>query len=182
MNPIKSTAEILALKVFNRDIDKIWIDWAVNMLVAGFDTENLRILAGESEPINQFYAQDLAEKVLSELNLDYSDQEKIIKEYVLFLIEKSLNGEIDNFKTLEILKDICIELDYLNCLYDFYLLYYAKEDLRYSEFQYYWEKNNLDRENIDDFITLYFRNYLNGIETVVDFKQPAIVRVPFWKT
>ena len=54
MKPVKSTTEILALKALNRDIDKFWVNWAVDMLLAGFDTENLIILAGESEPFNQF--------------------------------------------------------------------------------------------------------------------------------
>lgn len=39
MRPVKMTAEILAFKALNRDIDKTWVDWAVNMLMAGFDTE-----------------------------------------------------------------------------------------------------------------------------------------------
>jgi hypothetical protein len=73
MKPVKSTAEILAFKALNRDVDKTWVDWAVDMLIAGFDTEHLTILAGESEPFNQFQMQELAEKVLVELQLDYSD-------------------------------------------------------------------------------------------------------------
>ncbi|MFZ4464691.1 MAG: hypothetical protein ACOYN5_12650 [Bacteroidales bacterium] len=54
MISVKTTAEILAFKALNRNIDKTWVDWAVDMLIAGYDTENLTILAGESEPFNQF--------------------------------------------------------------------------------------------------------------------------------
>jgi len=54
MKSVKSTTEILAFKALNRDINKTWVDWAVEMLMAGFDTENLTILAGEFEPFNQF--------------------------------------------------------------------------------------------------------------------------------
>ena len=168
MEIIKSTAEILAFKVLNRDIDKIWVDWAVDMLAAGFDTDNLRILAGETEPINQFYAQDLAEKILLELNLNYSEKEQVIKNYALFLIEKSLNKNINNLKPLEVLKDICAELDYADYLYDFYLLYHAKDELLDMGIQWYWNKNHLTRDSIDEFINTYFRNYFNGIETAAD--------------
>ena len=181
MEPIKSTAEILAFKALNRNINKVWIDWAVDMLVAGFDTENLRILAGESEPINQFYAQDLAEKVLSELNLDYSDKEKTIKKYASYLLDKYISNNTDNFKILEILKNLCVELDYTTYLYDFYLLYWAKEELLEIGEQYYWKRNDLNTKNIDDFITTYFKNYLNGVETVADVKQSEIAKIPFWK-
>lgn len=49
LQPVKSTAEILAFKAFNKDIDKRWIDWAYNMLLAGYSTEYLVMLAGERE-------------------------------------------------------------------------------------------------------------------------------------
>jgi hypothetical protein len=169
MQPVKSTAEILAFKVLNRNIDKVWIDWAVEMLMAGYESENLTILAGESEPFNQFQMQELANKVLGELQLDFSNKEQIIKSYACYLINKSLTGEIDNFKVLSILKDVCIELDYEKYLYDFYSLYFAKDDLSYSENQWYW--NGATRENIDQIITDYFlrwkSNCLTNGETTI---------------
>lgn len=163
MKPVKSTAEILAFKALNRDIDKSWIDWAVDMLMAGFDTENLTILAGESEPFNQFEIQELVDKVLAELQLDYLDKDRTIKNYACYLIDKSLNGELDNFKVLDILKDIFIELDYEKYLYDFYSLYFAKDDLSYSENQWYWE--GATRENIDKIITDYFKTWKTNCMT-----------------
>lgn len=162
MKPVKSTAEIVAFKVLNRDINKTWVDWAVEMLVAGFDTENLAILAGEFEPYNQFQLQDLTTKVLNELQLDFSDKDQTIKNYACYLIDKSLNNEHDSFKVLDILKDICIELDYEKYLYDFYSLYFAKDDLSYSENQWYWE--GATRENIDKIIRDYFITWkINGV-------------------
>jgi len=163
MKPVKSTAEILAFKVLNRDINKTWVDWAVEMLMAGFDTENLAILAGEFEPYNQFQLQDLTTKVLSELQLDLTDKDQTIKNYACFLIDKSLVGELDNFKVLDILKDICIELDYEKYLYDFYSLYFAKDDLSYSENQWYWD--GATRENIEKIITDYFTNWKSNCLT-----------------
>jgi hypothetical protein len=157
MKLIKSTSEILAFKILNRDIGKIWIDWAIDMLMAGFNTKNLVILAGESEPFNQFQLQKLTDKVLDELHLDYSDKKLIIKNYVFYLIDKALKGEIENNEVLKILKDICIELDYENYLYDFYLLYFAKDDLSDSENQWYW--NGATRNNIDKIIKDYFNKW-----------------------
>jgi hypothetical protein len=163
MKPVKSTAEILAFKALNRDINKTWVDWAVEMLMAGFDTENLAILAGEFEPYYQFQLQDLTTKVLNELQLDYSDKEQTIKNYACYLIDKSLDGELDNFKVLDILKDICIELDYERYLYDFYLLYFTKDDLYYSENQWYWD--GATRENIEKIITDYFISWKTNCAT-----------------
>ncbi|WDF68674.1 hypothetical protein PQ465_20555 [Sphingobacterium oryzagri] len=157
MKPVKTTSEILAFKALNRDIDQIWVDWAFEMLATGFETENLIILAGESPPFNQFQIQEIANKVLTELQLDYSDKDQTIKNYACHLIKQSIDDQLDKRKVLDILKNICIELDYEEYLYDFYLLYYAKEDLSYSENQWYWE--GATRENIDKIITDYFINW-----------------------
>ena len=167
MKPIESTVEILAFKALNRNIDESWVTWAVDMLIAGFDTVDLAILAGENEPYNQFQLQSLTNKILDELHLDYSDKGKTIKNYVCYLIDKALNNEIDTFKVLGILRDICIELDYEKYLYDFYSLYYAKEDLLESDNQWYWEgadKNNIDSIIIDSF-NKWKDNYLMNEKT-----------------
>ena len=157
MEYIKSTAEILAYKVLNRNIDKTWVIWAVDMLVAGYETENLVILAGEMEPYNQFELQKLTSLVLKELNLDFSDCETILRKYACYLIEKALNNEVEHFDVLNTLKDLCIELDYESSLYDFFSLYYAKDDLLISEHQWYWD--SATQQNIDSIINEYFINY-----------------------
>ena len=157
MKLIISTAEIVALKALNRNVDEKWVDWAVDMLVAGFDTEHLVILAGESKPYNQFQLQILTDKVFNEMHLDYSDKDKAIKNYACYLIDKVLNNDIEILKVLNFLKDICIELDYEKYLFDFYLLYFTKVDLSYSENQYYW--NGATRENIDSIIIDYFTKW-----------------------
>jgi hypothetical protein len=154
MKPIDSTCEILAFKALNRDIDQKWTEWALKMVMAGFENENLLILAGESEPFNQFQLQSLTTKVLDDLNLDWSDKDKSIRKYACYLVGKSLSSEIDPIKVLEILKDICIELDYEKYLYHFYLLYFAKYDLIDSGNQWYLEEAT--KENIDHIIFEYF--------------------------
>jgi hypothetical protein len=154
MKPIKSTYEILAYKVLNHSVDQTWVDWAYQMLLAGFDNENLIILAGETSPYNEFELRELTSKIFDELHLDYSDTEKVIKNYTSYLIDKAIVGEIETVKVLEILKDICIELDYAKYLYHFYTLYFAKTDLLEYEDQYYI--NDVDRSNIDKTIADYF--------------------------
>ena len=65
MQPVKSTSEILAFKVLNQNTSIVWVDWALDMMTVGFDTEHLAILAGENEPFNQFQMQDLTNKFLT---------------------------------------------------------------------------------------------------------------------
>jgi hypothetical protein len=162
MEFIKSTSEILAFKVLNRNIDKKWIDWAVDMMMAGLDTEHLIMLAGENAPFNQFELQELVNKVFEELHIDYSNKDQIIKNYASYLIDKALNNEMDSFEVLRILKNICIELDYEQYLYDFFSLYYAKDDLIESENQWYWD--GATRENIDEIIRSYFEKWIENFE------------------
>jgi hypothetical protein len=157
MQPVRSTAEILAFKALDRNVNRKWVNWAMEMVAAGFETEYLLILAGEMEPFNQFQMQELTHKVLKELQLDYSDTEQVIKNYAAYLIDKYLDGGMENFKLLTILKDLCIELDYEGYLYKFYLLYFAKEDLLYDDHQWYWP--GATRENIDLIIRDYFMQW-----------------------
>ena len=69
MKPVPSTSEILVFRMLDRNIDKRWIDWAYEMICAGFETENLIELAGEIEPYNQFELQRLTDKIFKELGL-----------------------------------------------------------------------------------------------------------------
>ncbi len=155
MKPIKSTAEILAYKVLNRSVDEQWSTWAYEMILAGFNTENLIILAGERKPFNQFEMKELTEKVFAELNMDYSNQEQVIKNYIYYLIERVLvTYEQDAFSVLGILMNIYNEFDHPSYLQDFYMLYFAKEDLRHGDMQWYWD--GADKNNIDEVITNYF--------------------------
>ncbi len=152
-----STAEILAFKVLNRDIDGAWIDWASEMLLAGHDTKHLRILAGEHEPFDQFYLHRLTNKVLAELDLDHSNIERTVKKYACYLLDRSLKGELDTFKVLATLKDLCIELGYAKYLYSFYLLYFATFDLINYGDQRYWE--GATKENIQEVTTAHFNKW-----------------------
>jgi len=154
MNTVKSTLEILAFKMLNRNVNTVWINWAVEMLIAGHNSESLLYLAGENEKTSQFELQELAHRTLNELALDYSNHEKVIKDYVCYLLDKAILKERDHISVLETLKNLCIELDYDSSLYDFYSLYYAWTDLKYAEDQWYWD--NATKLNIDQIIEDYF--------------------------
>ncbi|SCY97793.1 hypothetical protein [Flavobacterium caeni] len=154
MNTVKSTSEILAFKILNRNVNNVWINWAIEMLMAGFDSENLLYLAGENEQTNQFELQKIADRALNELKLDYSDREIVIENYICYLLDEAILEKRSYESVLKNLKDLCIELDYESSLYDFYSLYYAQDDLKYSTHQWYWE--NANRENINQIIKDYF--------------------------
>ena len=100
----------------------------------------------------------MTDKVFEELNLDYTNQEKVVINYVTYLAKEVLNDNRDLLKTLREIKDLCIALDYDSKIYDFYSLYFAKEDLRQDTAQWYW--NGADRSNIDQICMEYLTNWI----------------------
>lgn len=158
---VKTTLAILAYKALNRNIDKFWIDWAVDMLMNGFDTEHLIILAGISEPYDQFELRSLTDKVLIELGLDYSNKDEVIKGYVRYLIEMGAEEELDVTSSLKLLRELVAlynEFDY-DYLYVFIVLHWGIDDLLYNEVQWYVE--GMDRNNIPLVIKSTFVQWLN---------------------
>ncbi len=158
-----STIRVLAYKALDRDFDRTWSDWAVEMLTSGFDTEHLVILAGMSEPFDYFEMQTLTTKALNELGLDFSDKLKTIWNYVSYLIKMCVDGMLESVKVLAELKDLYLELGHEISLQYFYFLYYAKNDLMTDEVQ--WYINDVDRSNIDEVINGYFTEWLSISET-----------------
>lgn len=50
-------------------MDDAWVQWAIDMLEAGYDMEHLRILAGATPPFNVWYTSALTDSVFNELGI-----------------------------------------------------------------------------------------------------------------
>lgn len=160
--PVLSTYKILKEKACNADIDESWSDWAIEMMQAGYEADTLYQLAGISKPFNQFVLQDLTNKVLKDLALDYSDKRKTIENYVYFLIKSNLDNIERYYEVLKEFRDIYYELD-MDCKFqNLALLFWAKDDLIYDEYQHYWDGAN--RTNIDKIIKEQFEIYIRQFE------------------
>jgi hypothetical protein len=154
----KSTAKVLAYKALDRDFDNTWTDWAIDLLVDGFETEHLVILAGMSEPFDYFEMQSLTTKTLNELGLDYSNKIKSVYGYIAYLINLCFNNQITPITVLAEARDLYLELHYEQSLQRFYFLYYAKTDLIQDEVQWYIE--DVDRSNIDEMVHACFSAWM----------------------
>jgi hypothetical protein len=161
MKYIESTYEVLAWRVQNRGVDDKWVDWAIDMILAGFETEHLLILAGELKPFNQFYLHDLTSKVFQELGLDTLSIDKVISNYVVYLVSEAKCGRRNPVTVLAILKEFYFNYD-LDDLKEFATLYWAWDDLQYGEVQWYWD--GADRSNISNIIQQYFDDWLTQHE------------------
>lgn len=162
MQEVLSTYRVLMKKAFNKDIDESWVEWALEMMEAGYESDNLYILAGITKPYNQFELQELTDKVLADLNLETSDKSLTIRIYVYYILSKTINEPSKYLETLKEVKDICIGLDMDKEYMDFYLLYFAKDDLNELENQWYWD--GADRNNIDKIIKEKFQEYIDRID------------------
>ncbi len=167
LESVLSTYKILKDKACNADIDESWINWAIEMMQAGYEVDSLYELAGISAPFNQFELQSLTNQVLKDLNLDYSDKNKVLKGYIYFLLKVN----IDNTNKYD-----CVLKEFMNIYYafeinseyqKFALLYWAKEDLLYNDRQDYW--NGADKSNIDKIIKEQFEIYINKFEHDIYF-------------
>lgn len=160
--PVLSTYKILKEKACNADIDESWSDWAIEMMQTGYEAVTLYQLAGISKPFNQFVLQDLTNKVLKDLELDYSDKRNTIENYVYFLIKSNLDNSEKYYEILKEFIDIYYELDMDSKFQNLALLFWAKDDLIYDEYQHYWD--GADRTNIDKIIKEQFEIYIKQIE------------------
>lgn len=162
LEPVLSTYKILKEKACNANIDETWINWAIEMMQAGYEADSLYELAGTSAPFNQFELQSLTNQVLKDLELDYSDKNKALIDYVYFLLKENLNNKNNYYRVLREFRDIYYEFDMDSEYQVLALLYWAKEDLLYNEVQHYW--NGADRSNIDKIIKEQFEIYINKFE------------------
>ncbi len=160
--PVLKTYKILKEKACNADIDESWVEWAIEMMQEGYEVESLYQLASISKPYNQFELQDLTKQVLKDLQLDYSDKPKAIHDYVYYLIKSNLNDSENYYNVLGKCIDMYYELDIDNKFQDLKLLYWAKNDLLYSDSQDYLE--GADKTNIDKIIKEQFEIYITKFE------------------
>lgn len=160
--PVLKTYKILKDKACNADIDESWVEWAIEMMQEGYEVESLYQLASISKPYNQFELQDLTKQVLKDLQLDYSNKPKAIYDYTYYLMKSNLNDSENYHNVLEKCINIYYELDMDNEFQDLMLLYWAKNDLLYSDSQHYWE--GADKTNIDGIIKEQFEFYIKKFE------------------
>lgn len=144
----------MAFKVLNRIDDEPWINWALEMVSAGIETEHLIILAGLSSPNNYFYLRELTDKVFTELSLDISSPGKVLTNYSLYLVREALANKRGYFAVLQFLKELYYKFDFAS---SFYCLYYAWDDLNHSTEQCYWP--GATRENIHSVTEEFFREW-----------------------
>lgn len=130
------------------------VDWAVEMMMLGHETENLLILSSLTKPVNYFETVRYLNAAISELGLSLAlGKDGIISysRYYIIQIAKGLNMK----QNLEKICKFAIDIDYESSIYDFCKLSWAWGDLEWPDnngMQWYWEgatKDNIEQISID---------------------------------
>ncbi|MCG6187666.1 hypothetical protein [Maribellus maritimus] len=94
MNIKEQTYFLIADRILGKSDSKIYVDWAVDMIQNGYDTENILILAGldnsDTEEREKYFRESL-----DDLKIDYPDNEKELRSfYSNSLANKVVTGKI----------------------------------------------------------------------------------------
>lgn len=153
------TAKVLAFsEVPDYDIDEA-VSWAVEMLVLGYETPNLLILASLSKSDNYFEKVKYLRKACQEISLDFKTGEEGVISYNSFFIKEIFAGNQVRSNLFEIYK-FCQAKNYANSILDFYLLYWAWDDFAYGEsYSDYWA--DATPQNIESIVVQVAKDWLD---------------------
>lgn len=115
----------LGFEPFNYDFA---VDWATELLRKGVISENIQMLASFSTPTDSWEIKPYVQKVLREFNLEEYLEEDAIQNLVYHHVDCILNEENVMFH-LKQLCQLCIDFDYEDSIYPFYLLKFSWDDL-----------------------------------------------------
>lgn len=143
------------------------IDWAIEMMELGYETPNLLMLASFSKPTSYFEIINYVENTVKELGLEMKNRDDAILSYASYYVHKIVKKEKIREKLADLYK-FCLERDFEDLVYDFYLLYWAWDqfDSEDSELNHYWKgarKDNIEQIVITEatkWIAAYNERYL----------------------
>lgn len=162
LQKIPSTAEILFFWHQKTNINNQWINWAVEVLEAGYDTEHLVILTGMSVDSNYFEFAEIRDKAFAELHINNVDSKCIFMKYSEYLVKKAIQNPDDLYNFLKKLMQLYIDTNCFGYTFsDFYYLYFSWDDLDTMGDHYHWPDPSLTKENRKSYVLEYFEYWLN---------------------
>ncbi|MEZ5017163.1 MAG: hypothetical protein R2800_08935 [Flavipsychrobacter sp.] len=166
------TYTILSCKELYEEFDyNLVVDWACNMLEYRYETGHLLLLAATTKPTNQFECGLYLEKTIEELGLSFIVGENAIIATSWLYINNICNS-LDVRTNLNKLYSLGADDYGGGPVGDFVVLYWAWDDLDYSDFQYYWREDHINNENIEDFVTYKAFMFKEQYEPLIESLLP----------
>ncbi len=159
--------EILKLIQCHKALDpfnyKLAVDWAINLIRQGKETDNILMLASFSEPIEKYEVSPYLTAVLNELGIEELECDDAMIAKAHFLLSEILrNNSIRDY--LYSLSQLCIEYGFDSRIMDFYLLHHGWSELEEIGVNYYFD--GADLNNIEQILKKEARKwidkYING--------------------
>lgn len=134
------------------------VDWAIEMIQKGVETENLLIIASFSKPTDREEIKPYIIGVLQEFDLEEKYGYYSTISHVHYYLELILcDHEIR--RCLETLYHLSLEKDGDHGIFVFFTLYHAWSDLETEGYNYYYEGATLD--NIESILKMEAQNWIN---------------------
>lgn len=151
---------------------KLAVDWAIELIQGGTETDNILMLASFSEPIGKYEICPYVTAVLNDLDLQELECNDALIAQTHFLLTKILRDEAirENLKSLS---RVCINNDYDKRIMNFYLLYHGWGELEDIGANYYYD--GVDLDNIESVLKLeakiWIDEYIYGKNNLVLQKE-----------
>ena len=135
------------------------IDWAVEMMLVGYESQALDILAGILKPTTYREVIDYVEAAVRELGLQMKTGEDALLSYASYYLRHMANGQEVKAHLKALYKFYTVSEPYFEPpFHDFYRLYWAWHDIDYFEqhptgyatHDFYWAGS--DKTNIESFV------------------------------
>jgi hypothetical protein len=143
-----STEAIWGLRAMKKCSIEHYAEWAAGALEEGFDSRNLRILAGIELKSSLFEAEDYFQRTANELRLIEPPKETAMKAYSSCVAEQILERKMPAREGVKMLFRVCIECGYPKYLMMWYSLDEACDDVDYGNYPFSYP--GLTKENLED--------------------------------
>lgn len=141
------------------------VDWAIDLIRQGKETDNVLMLASFSEPIDRFEIRPFVTNVLNDFGLEELDYKSAVIAETHYHLNEILNDRQIR-KNLQSLYQLCVDNDYESGLMNFYLIYHGWDELEEIGVNNYFDGADLD--NIEEVLKKEARKwidkYVHGIE------------------
>lgn len=141
------------------------VDWAIDLIRQGKETDNVLMLASFSKPIDRFEISPYVTNVLNDLGLEELDYKSAVIAETHYHLNEILNDRQIR-KNLQSLYQLCVDNDYESGLMNFYLIYHGWDELEEIGVNFYFDGADLD--NIEEVLKKeaikWIDKYIHGKE------------------
>ena len=144
------------------------VDWAIELIRKGVETDNILMLASFSKPVDSHEIRPYVNAVLTDLGLEKKEGDDAIITKTHYHLQEILSGFAIR-KHLHSLYKLSLENDHEHGLLTFYLIWYGWNDLDDSGVNYYSEgtdPNSIEQE-LKQQAHIWIEKYVTGKENVV---------------